>query len=402
MIKFKRIGEYSFLYNSELEIDKSLFDSCVEYMYNNPRCGVLAPQIVCGDKTLVHNYRTFPSIMDLVIKNFSFLRTKFPSRMRRFLLWDLRMDAVSNVDFVTSDFMCIQTSLLSEMDENLINKNFFDLRLCAKAWKAKLEVCYNPLIKLGSSSTPRKRNLVSKINMLFSAFGLQAYLWFAMWNVDCPSRNYQTSKQLLMNAHKINSRSYLANVGGNFQKKNKVVQVYEGNVEGVFSYKQPLVFCYDGVVAVIKNKQGDYGLIKIWRHAPLKESVPNLFPVFPDTQDLGIYSYECVRGGGEKYDNKLETSILRELKEEINLDSKNIKSIKRLSTIVSNTAWDVNRAFVFLVEINGDFDVSVQRAESIESFAFYSKKEILQMIRENKIVCGYTKAALLEDILAND
>jgi len=312
------------------------------------------------------------------------------------------MDAVSNVDFVTSDFMCIQTCLLSEMDESLINKNFFDLRLCAKAWKTKLEVCYNPLIKLESSSAPRKRNLVSKIKMLFSAFGLQAYLWFVMLNVECPSKSYQTSKQLLMNAHKINSRSYLANVGGNFQKKNKVVQVYEGHVDGVFSYKQPLVFCYDSVVAVVKNELGEYGLIKIWRHAPLKESVPNLFPVFPDTQDLGIYSYECVRGGGEKYDKKLETSILRELKEEINLDSNNIKSIKSLSTIVPNTAWDVNRAFVFLVEVNGDFDVRVQRAESIESFEFYSKKEILQMIRENKIVCGYTKAALLEDILAND
>ena len=79
-----------------------------------------------------------------------------------------------------------------------------------------------------------------------------------------------------------------------------------------------------------------------------------------------------------------------------------IESIGALSPIVGNTAWDVWRSYVFLVETQGDFDVKLQRSESIESFEFYSRAEILKMIQEKSIICGMTKAALLEDILAND
>ena len=361
----------------------------------------MAPMIQFKNNVRSHNYRNFPHILDLLIKNIPVLRRRFPSRMRRFLLWDLRMDTVSNVDFVTSNFMCVRKCLLDDFGDYNISKNFFDIKLCAHIWSKQFEVCYNPVIKLNVNSSENKRTLFNKLFMLTSAFGLQIYMWFRLKGCNFPSRNYKATKQMLMNAHKINSRSFLSSIGSNFQKNNSVVQVYEGKVSGHFSYNQPLVFCYDGVIALIKNSRGEYGLIKIWRHSPLKQSVPNLFPVFPDTQDLGVYSYECVRGGGEKYDSELETSILRELKEEINLTPDCIDNIKQLSNIVGNTAWDIGRSYVFLIEISNDFDVKVQTSESIESFDFYSKSEILKLIQENKIICGLTKAALLEDILEN-
>ena len=371
-------------------------------MNQNSKVGVMAPLIHAKQGVRIHNYRNFPSFVDLVIKNFRFLRNRFANRMRRYLLWDLKMDSVSNVDFVTSEFMCVREEVFEPLQKVSVESNFFDLKLCAQAWKMGLAVVFNPIIKFQSSVQLRPRTLTSKLGMLVSSIGLQKLFWLDMKGVDFPSKNYYAGKQMLMNAHRINSRSYLSGIGSRFQPDNSVVQVFEGKVDGNFSYKQPLIFCYDGVIAVIKNDKNEYGLIKIWRHAPLKQSVPNLFPVFPDTQDLGVYSFECVRGGGEKYDSDLEISILRELEEEINLTKKNIKSIRTLSPVVGNTAWDVGRSYVFLVEIDGDFEVKLQRSESIESFAFYSRAQILEMLRDNQIICGLTRAALLEDILAYD
>lgn len=402
MFKVKHVGECSFIFKSELAPTQTILNECVKFIHDHQNVGVFAPMIIFSDHTRIHNYRNFPSVLDLIIKNISFLRKKFPSKMRRFLLWDIRTDCISNVDFVTSDFLCVRNDLLDGCSDTQINANFFDLKLCAKAWQRNYEVCYNPLIKLETDVSFKTRSLYSKIIMLVSSLWLQVFLWISLKGVSFPSKNYSTTKQMLMNAHRINSRSFLSDVGDKFQKHNSVIQVFEGQVSGNVSYKQPLVFCYDGVIAVVKNSKQEYGLIRIWRHAPLKQSVPNLFPVFPDTQDLGIYSYECVRGGGEKHDATLETSILRELKEEINLTQDDIESIGSLSPIVGNTAWDVGRSYVFIVETKGDFDVKLQRSESIESFEFYSRAEILKMIQEKSIICGLTKAALLEDILAND
>lgn len=402
MLKVKGVGEYSFIFKSEFVPTQTLLDECLKFIHDHQHVGVFAPMIICSDNTLVHNYRNFPSILDLIIKNISFFRKKFPAKMRRFLLWDIRTNCISNVDFVTSDFLCVRNDLIDGYSKTDINSNFFDLKLCAKAWKQQYEVCYNPLIKLKSNQSFKQRSLYSKMMMLISSLWLQVFLWVSLKGVSFPSKNYRVTKQMLMNAHRINSRSFLSDVGDKFQKHNSVVQIFEGQVSGNVSYKQPLVFCYDGVIAVVKNSKKEYGLIKIWRHAPLKQSVPNLFPVFPDTKDLGVYSFECVRGGGEKCDANLETSILRELKEEINLTPDDIKSIRELSPIVGNTAWDVWKSYVFLVETKSDFDVILQRSESIESFEFYTREEILKMIQEKSIICGLTKAALLEDILAND
>ena len=402
MLKLRKHLNFCFIYESDLKPSEELFDRCAEFMSQNSQVGVMAPLIHTKQGSRIHNYRNFPSFVDLVIKNFKVLRTRFANRMRRYLLWDLKMDSVSNVDFVTSEFMCVRNEVFEPLQKLSIQSNFFDLKLCALAWQMGLEVAFNPMIKFQSCFQLRPRSLTSKLGMLVSSIGLQKLFWIDMHGIDFPSKNYNAGKQMLMNAHRINSRSYLSGIGSRFQPDNSVVQVFEGKVDGNFSYKQPLIFCYDGVIAVLKNNKNEYGLIKIWRHAPLKQSVPNLFPVFPDTQDLGVYSFECVRGGGEKYDSDLEISILRELEEEINLTQKNIKSIRKLSAVVGNTAWDVGRSYVFVIEVDGDFEVKLQKSESIESFAFYSRAQILEMLRDNQIICGLTRAALLEDILAYD
>jgi len=401
-LKIKKLAGYSIIYRDFVGFDASAASACVDFLKNNPDCAVVAPLVKNKSGQLLHNYRNFPTLIDFVIKNISWLRQRFSSRMRRFLMWDIRMDKASAVDFVTTDFMCVRPELLENFGVDRTTEDFFDLKLCLTAWSQKWQVMFVPSIEVHSKLARPSRSILGKLTLLLSAIAMKLRYARLFTCSKYPSKEYDCKKEMLMNAHKVNSRSFLRNVGSRFQKRNTVVQVYEGQIEGNASYKQPLVFHYDGVLAVLKNKQNAYGLINIWRHAPIKANVPNLFPVFPDTQDLGIYSYECVRGGAEKSDSRMEQSVLRELKEEINLDAKEILNIRKGSRLVSNTAWDVSNVYVFIVTIDNVAKLKLQQSESIVGFDFYSQKQILEMIQQNQIVCALTRAALLEDILAHD
>ena len=394
--------DYIFIFRPRLDVSNKVFDECVEYMNKNVDCAVLAPKIIGSDFEVFDNYRNFPSIIDLIIKNIGFLRKRFPARMRRFLLWDLDMTRVVEVDFVTSDFMCIRKSFYEKSLFWDFKSNFFDLKICLSAWSAGYKVLFNPLVELRTEERKLSRSLGSKFRMMISAFKLLLVDFRKFRTAEYPSKKYRKNKELLLMAHKMNSRSVLSKIGSNFQKQNRVVQVYEGLVEGAFRYKQPLVFQNDGVLAVVKNSKQEYGLIKIWRHCPLNFNIRNLFPVFPDSKDLGMFSLECVRGGAEKHDNDLKLSILRELEEEINLLSSDIVNCTRGSKIIANTAWDVANTQVFIFRVKDDFRVKLQESESIVSFDFYSRKQVLELIKNNQLNCALTRAALLEDILMYD
>ena len=400
-MKTKSVENFTVIYKQYVGMDEIALQKCIAVMKKNKNCGVCAPSIFRRDN-MVHNYRNFPTVTDLVIKNIGFLRKAYTSRMRRFLMWDIRLDALSEVDFVTSDFMCVRTDLLKQFGFDRIEENFFDLKLCIFVWSQNFSVIFDPRIKVNAKNKTETKGFALKIKMLASAVWMKLSMWSLFENTKYPSKGYQTRREMVMQAHRINSRSFLSGVGSNFQKNNSVVQVYEGFVEGQIKYKQPLVFHYDGVLAVIKNTKGQFGLIKIWRHSPLKHNVPNLFPVFPENTDLGIYSYECVRGGGEKHDDNLETGILRELKEEINLGSDDIKSIRRMSRVIGNTAWDVAAMHCFEVVVNDKFHAKLQESESISDFVFVDKTELREMLKSNKISCGLSRAALLESILDDE
>jgi hypothetical protein len=54
------------------------------------------------------------------------------------------------------------------------------------------------------------------------------------------------------------------------------------------------------------------------------------------------------------------------------------------------------------VRSKAGFEPKLQIEESISGFEFYSRADILKLIKENKIFCGLTRAALLEVILMYD
>lgn len=349
--------------------------------------------LIDENNQIIPNFRSFPNLLDLFLKRFSFLRKIFPQRMRKYLLWDISLQSPTMVDWVTSDLLFIRKDYYNKyLKQYDFSKPLSDMYACLECYKKGKQVYIFPDLRF---VLPRK----FKSNTFAKIKGFLRFLFrsISMYkNVLYPSRKYQIKKNLVTGAHKLNNRSFLKKIGANFQKKNKVVQVYEGKVSGQVNYKQPLIFSNDSVVGLVVNSRKEIGLITIWRHSPLKVDRRNVFPIFPDTIDLGIYSIEACRGGVEKSDLNSKDSILRELYEEINLNTNDILDCKRLSKLISNTAWDVFATQVFIFEVSDEFVPKLQSEEYITDFKFYTLEEVKKLIQENKIVCSITQSAILQ------
>lgn len=349
--------------------------------------------LIDSNNNLIPNFRSFPNLLDLFIKKSKFLRKLFPQRMRKYLLWDLSLNSPTMVDWVTMDLLFIEKEYFNNYLKDFdFSQPLSDMYACLECYKNGKNVYILPDLKF---SLPNKYQ--SKFWLKLKGFILFILNSLSMYkNVVYPSRNYRNKKNLITGAHKINNRSFLEKIGGNFQKDNKVIQVYKGNVTGQFNYTQPLIFSNDSVVGLVVNEKQEIGLITIWRHSPLKLDHRNVFPVFPDTMDLGIYSIEACRGGVEKSDLDSKNSILRELKEEINLEADDIIKSTRLSKLISNTAWDIFSTQVFVFEVRNSFKPILQKEEYIIDFKFYNNQEIKTLIQQNKIVCSITQSAILQ------
>ena len=391
-MNIQEIGNYVVV--STHDISNLDFSSVLETKIPNNTL-VFSGLLIDSNNKIIPNFRSFPNLLDLFLKRFSYLRKLFPQRMRKYLLWDLSLESPTMIDWVSSDLLFIKKDYFEKYLKNYdFSKPLSDMYLCLECYKKGGNVYIFPNLRF---NLPRKYK--SNFFAKFKGFLSFVFRSLSMYkNVLYPSRKYKFKKNLVTSAHKLNNRSFLKNIGSNFQKNNKVVQVYEGNVSGQFNYKQPLIFSNDSVVGLVVNSKKEIGLITIWRHSPLKTNVRNVFPVFPDTIDLGLLSIEACRGGVEKSDLDSEKSILRELKEEINLDESQIIKTTKLSKLVSNTAWDVFSTQVFVFEVKDSFKAKLQSEEYIVDFKFYSIDEISKLITENKIICSITQSAILQYI----
>lgn len=82
----------------------------------------------------------------------------------------------------------------------------------------------------------------------------------------------------------------------------------------------------------------------------------------------------------------------REVSEETN---QKIKNCKLISTFIPNPGLSEQRAHIILADvINKDFKLTKDDKEKILQIEFYKKKQIIKMIKENKIFDGFSLSAI--------
>lgn len=184
-------------------------------------------------------------------------------------------------------------------------------------------------------------------------------------------------------------------------------KIYEnpkfGRIQAVVITKEDGTPLYDqiiwiepvGAVTVPINLKGEIGLQEVERPVILKEDVePYNRPGQLDVNfaDLGRKILETPRGFPVKSEKPIETA-LRESSEEL---QKVVIELKKIGEINPNTAFFVNSIPVYLARINSDLPAKIppDLNERILKVSWYSLAEIKRMIREGKIICGFTLAAL--------
>lgn len=382
-----------YIYSRIGRVDLDSLKPIFETMENDNKIAIASAKLRYKGK-VVDNYRNFPRFLDLIIKNFSFLRKRFPEQMRRYLLWDLDLNSLQDVDFLTNNFLIIKKDFYDQYKINL-DLSYSDIELAIKAYENDLRVCFFGSCEILLNRPLKTKSFFKKFGILLKTFKFFVKNKTSLKNIDYPSKHYKKKLKRIYNTYKLDNKSFIHKLGNRFQKNNPVIQVYDAAINSSFNYKQPIVFWKPGVSVLLVDQNDRIGLIKIWRHAPLKESRPNLFPVFPDTLDLGDYFLETIRGGVEKDDKNPIESGLREALEEINLTKDCILETAYIQKIIPNTAIDVSSVDVIKVKVDSNqLKLKLQKEESVSDFNFYTKKELLELLKNKKIRCSISLATI--------
>ncbi len=402
-------GKYVAFINPDIEVERNTLKILMEYLEKDERVGIVAPRLVYPDGSVQDNYRVFPRFFDLIIKRTGVLRRLFPQRMRRYLMWDKEPSVNEPVDWVTGAFEVVRRDCLEKVGRH--NEKYFlfmsDIEICRKAWEIGYQVhlvgeakAFHGDERLSSGGfTAFFKKRVLRIHVKDALRYYFSHLGRSLPK-ESPSLSHVQKKDRLLQARILSGTSALTKTGKKLQRNNPVVNVYSGLVKGKKQYAQPVIFFDTGVVGVLRNEEGKFGLMKTWRHIPLAFHKKNTFPIFPDMGNLGMWSYECPRGGLEKKDATPLDGLQRELEEEIGLEKKDILSTRELGVIVGNTAIDVYHAKCYEVTVSSKFSFhapqSAEEVETIGEFVFLDLHDIEVLIKEKKLFCGITQAALLQ------
>jgi len=143
-------------------------------------------------------------------------------------------------------------------------------------------------------------------------------------------------------------------------------------------------FLYDAIsikesrnntVIVIRNQKEELGLVWEWRPIPAK------------------WFWACPRGFGDPEDEDNIATAKREMIEEIGHSK--VTGSKKIGNLYQNTTFFENPVGLVLLDVEAA-DAKVSQEEGVMDFKYFSKEEIIKMIREDKVEDTFTLSALMK------
>lgn len=131
----------------------------------------------------------------------------------------------------------------------------------------------------------------------------------------------------------------------------------------------------NNTVVLVRNQENKIGLVWEWRPIPEK------------------WFWACPRGFADPNDEDNLATAKREMIEEVG--NCKIISSKKIGNLYSNTTFFENPIGLALLDVEEAETHVVQKEEGIVDFKFYSKEEILKMIREDKVEDTFTLSAIM-------
>lgn len=150
-------GRYLFITNPDNELEPGGLERMVAALEEDPTIGILAPTLMHEDGTIRDSCRTFPSVLDVLIKR-TVLRWLCRKRLARYLAGDIRSTREPrDVDWVVGTCMLLRRELYEQLGG--FDPRFFiffdDIDLCRRVGQSGKRVVYFPFVR----ATDRKRRL---------------------------------------------------------------------------------------------------------------------------------------------------------------------------------------------------------------------------------------------------
>jgi GT2 family glycosyltransferase len=175
-------GRYLLLNNPAKLLNPDAVETMVNAMEQDPSIGILGPTLRFSDGTVRDSYRSFPGVMDVIIKR-TVLRRFFKQRMRRYLQWDRDPSVTGDTDWVVGGCLMMPRELCRQIGG--FDERFFlffeDTDLCRRVWEAGKRVVYFP----EAQGTDRKSRLseggmlalITKKTVRSHAWSGMKYFW---------------------------------------------------------------------------------------------------------------------------------------------------------------------------------------------------------------------------------
>ncbi|MFH0769849.1 MAG: glycosyltransferase family 2 protein [Candidatus Peregrinibacteria bacterium] len=146
-------GEYLLIINPDTTLRADALERMLEILRHDPLIGILAPRLEFDDGTVRDSYRTFPTILDIVIKRSGVFQRLFHRRLERYLQRNVRTIDMRDTDWVAGGCIFLHMDLyrkLGGFDERFF-LFFEDTDLCRRCWEAGQRVVYCPSIRAADS-----------------------------------------------------------------------------------------------------------------------------------------------------------------------------------------------------------------------------------------------------------
>jgi hypothetical protein len=170
-------AQYILILDVDTMVGLNSINKLIEYLDDNPRCGIVAPKLTDVDGNLQFTCRKFPTIWSKFLRRIPF---KWAEKvLNEEEMRDWVHTSVREVDYVIGACQLIRKSIIQKI--GLLDENIFygpeDIDICLRIWQAGYKVVYNPdAVIIHDEQRITKRKLLGRIGWEH-AKGLAYFFW---------------------------------------------------------------------------------------------------------------------------------------------------------------------------------------------------------------------------------
>jgi len=161
----KATGDYILILNPDTELFADTLQKSVEFMSQNPNCGIMGCKMLYGDKTFQPSVRKFPTFWPIFL-----MLIKAPKIFKRiksideYMATDFDYSKMQEADQVMGAYMFVKKEVIDKIgafDERFFNW-FEEVDFCLRAKKAGFKIIYDPktiIIHHGGKSFAQQKTI---------------------------------------------------------------------------------------------------------------------------------------------------------------------------------------------------------------------------------------------------